>query len=145
MAGNLITIKSIMEELRGRSQDRNYGKDEHPAIKDEGARGEGKDSVKEMELTDNGTEVEKGQRRIRKKGKSNKITLIPNRPRVQVTPNEKTAGTPRKEQVQQRTTGGVLWIWNKGNRPGQAEKTINKDQTGGRIRRRLQQEGKIRR
>jgi hypothetical protein len=98
MAGNLITIKSIIEELRGRSQDRNHGKDEHPAIKDEDARGEGKDSVEEMEFTDNGTEVEKGQRRIRKKGKSNKITLIPNRPRVQVTPNEKTAGRHIQER-----------------------------------------------
>ncbi len=92
MAGNLITIKSIMEELRGKFQDRNYGKDEHPAVEDEATRGEGKDSNKEMEFTDNDTEVEKGQRRIGKKGKSNKITLTPNRPGVQVTPNEKTAG-----------------------------------------------------
>jgi hypothetical protein len=101
MAGNLITIKSIMEELRGKFQDRNYGKDEHPAIKDEDARGEGKDSVEEMEFTDNGTEVEKGQTHVRKKVKSNKITLTPNRPGVQVTPNGKMAGrriqdTPQK-------------------------------------------------
>jgi hypothetical protein len=92
MASNLITIKSIMEELRGKSQDRNYGKDEHPAFQDEFARWKGKDSNKEMEFTDDDTEVENGQRRIGKKGKSNKITLTPNRPRVQVTPNEKTTG-----------------------------------------------------
>jgi hypothetical protein len=81
-----------MEELRGKSQDRNYGKDEHPAIKDEVARGEGKDSNKEIEFTDGNTEMEKGQRRIKKKWKSNKITLTPNRTGVQVIPNEKMAG-----------------------------------------------------
>ena len=92
MAGNPITIKSIMEEQRGNSRDRNYGKDEHPAIQDEVARGKGKDRDKEMEFTDDNTEVEKGQRRVGKKGKSNENTLTPNKPGVQVTPNEKTAG-----------------------------------------------------
>ncbi len=45
-----------------------------------------------MDSADNDTEGEKGQRRVGKKGKSNEITLTPNRPGVQVTPNGKMAG-----------------------------------------------------
>jgi hypothetical protein len=45
-----------------------------------------------MDFADNDTEGEKGQRQVGKKGKSNKITLTPNRPGVQGTPNGKMAG-----------------------------------------------------
>jgi hypothetical protein len=148
MAGNPITIKSIMEEQRGNSRDRNYGKDEHPAIQDEVARGKGKDSNEEMEFTDDDTEMEKGQRCIRKKGKSNKITLTPNRPRVQVTTNEKTAGggiqdPPQKGRYNKGQLEAFFGPGMRKNCPGQAERTINKDRKGGKIGRRLQQKGKI--
>jgi hypothetical protein len=66
-----------MEELRGKSRDRNDRQDKHPTVKDEVARGEGKDSNKEMEFTNNNTEVEKGQRRVGKKGKATRLHSLP--------------------------------------------------------------------
>jgi hypothetical protein len=64
-----------------------YKWEEHPAVESEVARCGRKDSVDAMDFTDDDTKGEKGQRQVGKKVKSNKITLTPNRPGFQVTPN----------------------------------------------------------
>jgi hypothetical protein len=74
-----------------------YEQDKRTDVDKEVSQSRGNSNDTKMEDIEKRIEGEEGLRRVGKKGKSNKITHTPTRPRVQVTPNKKTAAGRMQE------------------------------------------------